>query len=157
MDVGDSLLESVAKSCCGQKGALVINRIMAARYKERKNRNRVESLLGRKDANRYNYEELTTHELELSHIYTELETSIDNPQSALRMFLQNCPEAFKCLLDNCLVASDERFADGIGKVVFDFFLFFPEHDENELAIVDLVIAAGKKKLVEHPLFETFIR
>ena len=157
VNMGDTLLESVAKSCCSQKGSLVLRRIMAARYKERRNRNRVESVMGRKEADRYHYEELTTHELELSHIYTELETSIDNPQSALRMFLQNCPEAFKCLLDNCLVASDERFTDNIGKVVFDFFLFFPEHDDNELAIVDLVIAAGKKKLVEHPLFETFIR
>ena len=73
------------------------------------------------------------------------------------MFLQNCPEAFKCLLDNCLVSSDQRFTDNVGKVVFDLFLFYPEHDDNELAIVDLVIAAGKKKLVEHPLFEAFIR
>ena len=37
--LGDTLLESVAKSCCGQKGSLIINRIMAARNKERKNRN----------------------------------------------------------------------------------------------------------------------
>ena len=37
--LGDSLLESVAKSCCGQKGSLILNRIMAARNKERKNRN----------------------------------------------------------------------------------------------------------------------
>ena len=114
-------------------------------------------MLDRTDRARYHYEELTTHELELSHIYTELETSLDNPQSALRMFLQNCPEAFRCLLDNCLVASDQRFTDNVGKVVFDLFLFYPEHQDNELAIVDLVIAAGKQKLVEHPLIETFIR
>ena len=120
-------------------------------------RNKAECVLGRPDPARYHYEELTTHELELSHIYTELEASLDNPQSALRIFLQNCPEAFKCLLDNCLVASDQRFTDHVGKVVFDLFLFYPEHDDNELAIVDLVIAAGKQKLVEHPLFETFIR
>ena len=37
--LGDTLLESVAKSCCGQKGSLILRRIMAARYKERKNRN----------------------------------------------------------------------------------------------------------------------
>ena len=120
-------------------------------------RNKAECVLGRPGTARYHYEELTTHELELSHIYTELEASLDNPQSALRMFLQNCPEAFRCLLDNCLVASAQGFTDNVGKVVFDFFLFYPEHDNNELAIVDLVIAAGKQKLVEHPLFETFIR
>ena len=99
---GDTFLESVAKSCCSQKGSLVLNKIMAARNKERKNRNKAQCLVLRKEADKYHYEELSTHELELSHIYTELETSIDNPQSALRMFLQNCPEAFKCLLDNCL-------------------------------------------------------
>ena len=114
-------------------------------------------MLGRTETSRYDCGELTTHELELSHVYTELETSLDNPQSALRMFLQNCPEAFKCLLDNCLVASDQKFTDNVGKVVFDFFLFYPENNDNELAIVDLVISAGKQKLVEHPLFETFIR
>ena len=45
----------------------------------------------------------------------------------------------------------------IGKVVFDFFLFHTEKGNCELALVDLVIATGKKKLLEHPLFETFIR
>lgn len=45
----------------------------------------------------------------------------------------------------------------IGKVVFDFFLFHTERGSCELALVDLVIATGKKKLLEHPLFETFIR
>ena len=42
--LGDTLLESVAKSCCGQKGSLILRRIMAARYKERKNRNQSQSL-----------------------------------------------------------------------------------------------------------------
>ena len=45
----------------------------------------------------------------------------------------------------------------IGKVVFDFFLFHTDKGNCELALVDLVIATGKKKLLEHPLFETFIR
>ena len=46
-------------------------------------------MLGRKDACcKYNYEELTTLELELSNMYAELEMSLDNPFSALRMFLQ---------------------------------------------------------------------
>ena len=75
---------------------------------------------------------------------------------AFRIFLQNCPEAVKSLLDNCIVASEVN-SDNIGKVVFDFFLFHPDNSDNELAIVDLVIATDKKKLIEHPLFETFIR
>ena len=75
---------------------------------------------------------------------------------AFRIFLQNCPEAVKSLLDNCIVASEVN-SDNIGKVVFDFFLFRPDNSDNELAIVDLVIATDKKKLIEHPLFETFIR
>ena len=53
--------------------------------------------------------------------------------------------------------ADDVGSDNIGKVVFDFFLFKPEVDDNELAIVDLVIDSGKKRLIEHPLFETFIR
>ena len=72
------------------------------------------------------------------------------------MLLQNVPEAVKSLLDNCIVANDVG-SDNIGKVVFDFFLFQPETGDDELALVDLVIATGKKKLIEHPLFETFIR
>ena len=43
-----------------------------------------EALLGRKDTTKYNYEELSTLELELSNMYEELEKSLDNPYSALR-------------------------------------------------------------------------
>ena len=93
VSAGDTLLELTAKSCCRLKGALVLDRIMAARwapllgckgvyatvrgnfhnirrrfnfvlttllsvrYKERRNRNLTDSLLGRKDAcSKYNYE-----------------------------------------------------------------------------------------------------
>ena len=59
------------------------------------------------------------------------------------MLLQNVPEAVKSLLDNCIVANDVG-SDNIGKVVFDFFLFQPETGDDELALVDLVIATGKK-------------
>ena len=77
------------------------------RYKERRNRTLADSLLGRKDACcKYNFEELTTLELELSNMYTELEKSLDNPFSALRMFLHNTPEAVRSLLDNCIVLLD---------------------------------------------------
>ena len=72
------------------------------------------------------------------------------------MVLQNTPEAVKSLLDNCIVVTEGN-SDNIGKVVFDFFLFHPEINKCELALVDLVIATGKKRLIEHPLFETFIR
>ena len=116
--------------------------------------------MGRRDACfRYNFEELTTLELELSHMYAELEKSLDNPSSALRMFLHNTPEAVRSLLDNCIVILDSNSDNhNIGKVVFDFFLFHKADKGNcELALVDLVIATGKKKLLEHPLFETFIR
>ena len=60
VNVGDTLLELTAKSCCKKKGALVLDRIMAARNKERKNKHLGDSFLGRKDACKYNYEELTT-------------------------------------------------------------------------------------------------
>ena len=60
VNVGDTLLELTAKSCCKKKGALVLDRIMAARNKERRNKHQCDSLLGRKDACKYNYEELTT-------------------------------------------------------------------------------------------------
>ena len=77
------------------------------RYKERRNRTLADSLLGRRDACcKYNFEELTTLELELSNMYTELEKSLDNPFSALRMFLHNTPEAVRSLLDNCIVLLD---------------------------------------------------
>ena len=39
-------------------------------------------------------------------MYTELEKSLDNPFSALRMFLHNTPEAVRSLLDNCIVILD---------------------------------------------------
>ena len=60
VNVGDTLLELTAKSCCSKKGALVLDRIMAARNKERKNKIYGNSLLGRKDALKYNFEELST-------------------------------------------------------------------------------------------------
>ena len=91
-------------------------------------------------------------------MYTELEKDIENPNSVLRMFLQNCPESVKSLLDDCIISNVTSNTDNIGKVFFDFFLFCPDNSDTcELATIDLVIATGKKKLIEHPLFETFIR
>ena len=91
-------------------------------------------------------------------MYTELEKSLEHPRSVLRMFLQNCPESVKSLLDDCIMSDMERTPDNIGKVVFDFFLFRTESSVTcELSTIDLVIATGKNKLIEHPLFETFIR
>ena len=79
---------------CRKKGTLIVDRIMAARYKERRIRNMNEALLGRKDTTKYNYEELSTLELELSNMYEELEKSLDNPYSALR---SNCLLSKGCL------------------------------------------------------------
>ena len=113
---------------------------------------------GRKGNWKHNYEELTSQELELSHMYTELEKSLENPKSVLRMFLQNTPESVESLLDDCVMSNIDHGTENIGKVIFDFFLFCPENtDTSEVATIDLVIATGKNKLIEHPLFETFIR
>ena len=91
-------------------------------------------------------------------MYTELEKGLENPKSVLRMFLQNCPEAVESLLDDCIMSNMDHGTENIGKVIFDFFLFCPENSHtSEVATIDLVIATGKNKLIEHPLFETFIR
>jgi hypothetical protein len=91
-------------------------------------------------------------------MYTELEKSLENPKSVLRMFLQNTPESVESLLDDCVMSNIDHGTENIGKVIFDFFLFCPENTEtSEVATIDLVIATGKNKLIEHPLFETFIR
>ena len=36
VNAGNTLLEYAAESCCRKKGSLILNRIMAARYKERR-------------------------------------------------------------------------------------------------------------------------
>ena len=91
-------------------------------------------------------------------MYAELEKSLESPKSVFCMFLQNCPESVESLLNDCLVPDANHSTDDIGKVIFDFFLFCPEDSESsEVATIDLVIATGKNKLIEHPLFETFIR
>ena len=46
VDVGNTLLEYVAESCCRKKGSLILNRIMAARYKERRARAMADTYLG---------------------------------------------------------------------------------------------------------------
>ena len=159
VSVGDTLLQSAAKSCCPLKGSLVLDRIMAARFKERQNKHLTETVLGRREACcNYNYLELTTLELELSHMYSELERSLDNPFSALRIFLQNSPDNIIDLLDNCIIVNDDSSDNNLGKVIFDFFLFDSDEDNrDELDFIDLVISSGKKNLLEHPLFQTFIR
>ena len=43
---GDTLLELVAESCCHKKGSLILNKIMAARYKERRTKAMAETHLG---------------------------------------------------------------------------------------------------------------
>ena len=89
-------------------------------------------------------------------MYTELERSLENPKSVLRMFLQNCPESVESLLDDCVMTCISK--DSFAKVILDFFLFCPEGSNgNEVATIDLVIATGKNKLIQHPIFETFIR
>ena len=103
--------------------------------------------LGRNEHSKHNYEELSSQELELSHMYAELEKSLENPKSVFCMFLQNCPESVESLLNDCLVPDANHSTDDIGKVIFDFFLFCPEDSESsEVATIDLVIATGKTNL-----------
>ena len=88
---------------------------------------------------------ISSLELELSHMYTELEKGLDNPFSALRTFLQNNPCVVRSLLDNCIVTTEsnvDNIESSMGKIVFDFFLFHPDNSGHELALVDLVIATG---------------
>ena len=47
VEEGDTLLESVAKSCCHRKGSLILSRIMAARYKESRVTELLDTNLGR--------------------------------------------------------------------------------------------------------------
>ena len=90
-------------------------------------------------------------------MYKELEESLENPKSVIRRLLQNCPESVESLLDDCLMSSIDPRSDNQGRVTFNFFLFRPESSEtSEVAPIDLVNATGKKKLLVHPLFETFI-
>ena len=47
VEEGDTLLELVAKSCCYKKGSLILSRIMAARYKERRVTELLDANLGK--------------------------------------------------------------------------------------------------------------
>ena len=89
-------------------------------------------------------------------MYSELGENPKDPNSLFHKFLQNCPEALNHLLDFCL--NTDSGGNQRGKIAIDFFLFntFDECCESELMIVNILFAAGKYKLLDHPLFEIFI-
>ena len=89
-------------------------------------------------------------------MYLELGENPKDPDSLFQKFLQNCPEALNHLFDHCFFP--EGGANPKGRTSIDFFLFttIGHSSESELTILRILFAAGKYKLLDHPLFEIFI-
>ena len=151
---GRSMLQLIASSGCSKKGGFLIERIMNAKNKFDKSNNLREVCKAGRAC--YKEKELSEQEMDLVMLGEELGMDPEDPNSIFRSFLKNCPDALVELFDRCLI-SESTQKDNV-HVVFDFFLFRCRGSTRcEMDVIDIVYASGRRKLLEHPIFETFIK
>ena len=153
----NSLLKLVALSGCSKKGSFLLDKIMAAKNKHDRCTNLADICnLGHGS---YIEQELSDQETELVMMSQELADNPDHSNSIFNSFLKNNPESLVALFDRCLI-NDEDMKKGAceANVVFDFFLFQASGPTgNELDLIEIIFASGRKRLLEHPLFEVFLK
>ncbi|TRY72083.1 hypothetical protein TCAL_00198 [Tigriopus californicus] len=160
-----SFLKKIATSACKVKANFVIDKIMAARNIMIMNQSAY--FLDGHRFRVYHHTEFTEQEVSFKNMATEMRLNISDPKSAFNSFLKNIPESVDYLLNKCLVSFCGT--DQIqGKVLFDFFLFFPPYSaeidlkdqpENlgELVLLETLIGNHKERFLTHPLIETFLK
>ena len=153
----NSLLKLVALSGCSKKGTFLLDKIMAAKNKH----DRCTHLADVCNLGHGSYieHELTEQETDLVVLSQELAENPDNSNSIFNTFLKNNPESLMALFDRCLVYDEEGKKGACeANVVFDFFLFKTSGPRgNELDLIEIIFSSGRKGLLEHPLFEVFLR
>ena len=131
-----------------------MDRIMAAKNKYDKSNNLKEICRGKRAV--YKEKELSEQEVDLVLLSEELARDPEDHNSVFRCFLHKSPESLAHLFDRCLI-SEPTQTDKIN-VVFDFFIFKCGGSTTcEMDVIDIIYERGRKKLLEHPLFEIFIR
>ena len=153
----NSLLKLVALSGCSKKGTFLLDKIMAAKNKHDRCTNLADVCnLGHGS---YIEHELSEQETDLVVLSQELAENPDHSNSIFNTFLKNNPESLMALFDRCLIYDEEgKKGASEANVVFDFFLFKTSGPSgNELDLIEIIFASGRKRLLEHPLFEVFLR
>ena len=153
-----SLLKLVALSGCTRKGTFLLDKVMAAKNKYDRCNNLSDMCGGTRHGIYIDEFSLNEFESELVVMSQELAEDPDNPNSIFQTFLRNNPEALVSLFDRCLINDDGQKKVENANVVFDFFLFkCSGSTKNELDLIEIIYASGKRKLLEHPLFEIFLQ
>ena len=153
----NSLLKLVAMSGCSKKGTYLLDKIMAAKNKHDRCTNLADVCnLGHGS---YIEHELSEQETDLVVLSQELAENPDHSNSIFNTFLKNNPESLMALFDRCLVYDEEgKKGASEANVVFDFFLFKTSGPNgNELDLIEIIFSSGRKRLLEHPLFEVFLK
>ena len=154
-DNSSSLLRLVALSGCKKKGSYLLDKMMRAKNKL----NRCNNLADVCKISHGSYvdQEMSDQETSLIMMTQELAQDPDNINSVFRTLLDNNPESLITLFDRCLIYEDQQKSVD-SNVVFDFFLFKTSGStKNELDLIEIIFSTGRRKLLEHPLFEIFIR
>lgn len=108
--------------------------------------------------------ELNTQETEFFMLSKDFHKEMNNPDSALKLFLNYTPDALDHLFDQCI----SSFCDSEqvqGKIFFDFYLFCSPDETTgllkegtgELSLPQILISHGKQHYLLHPVFETFMK
>ena len=94
--------------------------------------------------------------MDLVMLSDELGMDPESQNSTFRLFLEYCPDALEKLFDRCFIS--EVTQKGNYNVILDLFLFKPRGQTHcELDVIDLIYESGRRKLLNHPIFETLIK
>ena len=86
----------------------------------------------------------------------ELGSDPEGANSTFRLFLKYCPDALVTLFDRCLIS--ECTQEDNENVSMDLFLFkCGETTECETDIINVIYESGRRKLLDHPIFEILIK
>lgn len=157
-----TFLQKVAKSSCIVKCNFILGEMIKARRIMMKN----DLCLANAKSSLFAYREMSCQMMEFKKMSRELQVTMQEKNSALKLLLKHCPDSVDYLFSNC-VTTMCNFDQIQGRVYFDFFLFQgPEPSEaakrssaefGELTILEIISTCGKERYLVHPLIETFLK
>lgn len=122
-----SFLQKTARSGCIKKCTFILDSIMRTRRILFNN----QAAQSPHKTTLVSHKELGMQEVEFKRMGDELVADMFRKNSPMKLLLKHAPDCIEHLLDSCIVS--DYYTDQVqGKIFFDFFLFFPPVENNEV-------------------------